>query len=228
MGLLVAGVIAMVLFVWQERRARDPVIPLSMLGVPTVAICCLTLFLCFFQLIAMSVLLPLRFQVVGGAQRERPVLVARGVLAAQVRQAQLGRHLADEGLDILLLDHVRTGAHLGENFRFVGLGGDDLAADVEGQNRAAHVIAFRIAEIVGVDLRLRAPGIVGELDLATTLRAADAEAFVATAEAALVAMTERSNRMTWIAATYITEDTETRPFSRLIAALRPMVPPVLP
>ncbi len=39
-----------------------------MLRVPTVAICCTTLFLCFFQLIAMSVLLPLRFQVVGGAR----------------------------------------------------------------------------------------------------------------------------------------------------------------
>jgi hypothetical protein len=59
-----------VLFVWQERRASDPVIPLTMLGVPTVAICCLTLFLCFFQLIAMSVLLPLCFQVVGGAQAD--------------------------------------------------------------------------------------------------------------------------------------------------------------
>jgi hypothetical protein len=66
-GLLAAGLIGLVLFIWQERRAVDPVIPLKMLAVPTVAICCLTLFLCFFQLIAMSVLLPLRFQVVGGA-----------------------------------------------------------------------------------------------------------------------------------------------------------------
>ena len=41
---------------------------------PTVAICCTTLFLCFFQLIAMSVLLPLRFQVVGGAQADTAAL----------------------------------------------------------------------------------------------------------------------------------------------------------
>lgn len=74
LGLLVAGLIGLVLFVWQERRATDPVIPLSMLGVPTVAICCLTLFLCFFQLIAMSVLLPLRFQVVGGAHADTAAL----------------------------------------------------------------------------------------------------------------------------------------------------------
>ena len=74
MGLLVAGLVGIVLFVWQERRAADPVIPLKMLSVPTVAICCLTLFLCFFQLIAMSVLLPLRFQVVGGAQADTAAL----------------------------------------------------------------------------------------------------------------------------------------------------------
>jgi len=73
-GLLAAGLVGMVLFVWQERRAVDPVIPLNLLAVPTVAICCLTLFLCFFQLIAMSVLLPLRFQVVGGAHADTAAL----------------------------------------------------------------------------------------------------------------------------------------------------------
>lgn len=67
LGLAAAGLVGLALFVWQERRATDPVIPLSILGVPTVAICCVMLFLCFFQLISMSVLLPLRFQVVGGA-----------------------------------------------------------------------------------------------------------------------------------------------------------------
>jgi EmrB/QacA subfamily drug resistance transporter len=74
LALLVAGVVALALFVWQERRAADPVIPLAMLRVPTVAICCATLFFCFFQLIAMSVLLPLRFQVVGGAQADAAAL----------------------------------------------------------------------------------------------------------------------------------------------------------
>nr|WP_257993210.1 MDR family MFS transporter [Cupriavidus pauculus] len=73
-GLLAVGLIGLLLFLWQERRATDPVIPLGMLGVPTVAICCLTLFLCFFQLIAMSVLLPLRFQVVGGAAADTAAL----------------------------------------------------------------------------------------------------------------------------------------------------------
>ncbi|MDF3838992.1 MDR family MFS transporter [Cupriavidus basilensis] len=74
LGLLLAGLAALVLFVWQERRVADPMIPLAMLRVPTVTICCITLFLCFFQLIAMSVLLPLRFQVVGGAQADAAAL----------------------------------------------------------------------------------------------------------------------------------------------------------
>lgn len=74
LGLLLAGLVGLACFVWQERRAADPVIPLEMLRVPTVAICCITLFLCFFQLIAMSVLLPLRFQVVGGAQADEAAL----------------------------------------------------------------------------------------------------------------------------------------------------------
>ncbi|AOZ02427.1 MFS transporter [Cupriavidus sp. USMAHM13] len=74
LALLLAGVLGLALFLWQERRATDPMIPLGMMGVPTVAICCVTLFLCFFQLIAMSVLLPLRFQVVGGAHADAAAL----------------------------------------------------------------------------------------------------------------------------------------------------------
>lgn len=74
LSVLAAGVAGLLLFVWQERRAADPVIPLGMLRVSTVAICCATLFLCFFQLIAMSVLLPLRFQVVGGAHADAAAL----------------------------------------------------------------------------------------------------------------------------------------------------------
>lgn len=74
LALLLAGLVGLGLFVWQERRAADPVIPLAMLRVPTVAICCTALFLCFFQLIAMSVLLPLRFQVVGGAHADTAAL----------------------------------------------------------------------------------------------------------------------------------------------------------
>ena len=83
--------------------------------------------------------------------------------------------LADEGADIVLGDHVRARPHLGEDQGPVGLGGDDLAADVEGGHRAAHVVVLGIAEVVGEDSRLGAPGAIGELDLAAALGPADAE-----------------------------------------------------
>ena len=54
LGLAAAAVLVLGAFVWQEKRAAEPIIPLSMFRVPTVTICCLALFLCFFQLIATS------------------------------------------------------------------------------------------------------------------------------------------------------------------------------
>jgi EmrB/QacA subfamily drug resistance transporter len=63
--LLIGGGLILACFLRHEGRIADPVIPLSMLRVPTVAICCTVLFLGFFQLISMSVLLPLRLQMTG-------------------------------------------------------------------------------------------------------------------------------------------------------------------
>src|SRR5262245_23072873 len=83
--------------------------------------------------------------------------------------------LADEALDLVLCDHVRAGPHLGEYQRAVRLRGDDLPTDAEGGHRAAHVVAVGIAEVVGEDARLGAPGAVGELDLAAALWPAYAE-----------------------------------------------------
>jgi MFS family permease len=74
LGLLAAAVVLLGAFVWQENRAVEPIIPLSMFRVRTVTICCLALFLCFFQLIATSVLMPLRFQMVAGASPDAAAL----------------------------------------------------------------------------------------------------------------------------------------------------------
>jgi len=74
LGLAAAAVLVLGAFVWQEKRAAEPIIPLSMFRVPTVTICCLALFLCFFQLIATSVLMPLRFQMVAGASPDAAAL----------------------------------------------------------------------------------------------------------------------------------------------------------
>src|SRR6516225_292816 len=81
--------------------------------------------------------------------------------------------LANKVPNLRLLDHVRARPHLAEDQRAVGLGGDDLAADVESRNGAPQVVV--VAEVVGKDQGLRAPGSVGKLDLATALRAANAE-----------------------------------------------------
>jgi EmrB/QacA subfamily drug resistance transporter len=63
--LLIGGLLVMTVFFWHENRTEAPIIPLPMLRIPTVAICCSALFMGFFTLISVSVLLPLRLQMAG-------------------------------------------------------------------------------------------------------------------------------------------------------------------
>ena len=53
---------ALAAFLWQERRAIEPIIPLDLFRMPTVSICCGILFIAFFQIVSLSVLIPLRLQ----------------------------------------------------------------------------------------------------------------------------------------------------------------------
>ncbi|HEY9280739.1 MAG TPA: MDR family MFS transporter [Eoetvoesiella sp.] len=53
---------AMLAFVWQERRAVEPIIPLSLFNNATVTISCAITFIAFIQIISLSVLVPLRLQ----------------------------------------------------------------------------------------------------------------------------------------------------------------------
>jgi EmrB/QacA subfamily drug resistance transporter len=72
---LLAGSVAILLaFGWYENRIAEPIIPLAMFRNRTVAICCATLFLAFFQMISMSVLLPLRLQLIGGVAPDHAAL----------------------------------------------------------------------------------------------------------------------------------------------------------
>jgi EmrB/QacA subfamily drug resistance transporter len=64
-ALLAGGLAIMAVFFWHEGRTAAPIIPLPMLRIPTVAICCSALFMGFFILISVSVLLPLRLQMAG-------------------------------------------------------------------------------------------------------------------------------------------------------------------
>jgi EmrB/QacA subfamily drug resistance transporter len=59
------AVLALCLF--HEHRTPEPIIPINLFRIPIVAACCGILFLCFFQLVAISSLSPLRFQLVAGA-----------------------------------------------------------------------------------------------------------------------------------------------------------------
>lgn len=54
-------------FVLQERRAPEPLLPLSLLAIPTVRLSCFILFVGYMQLIALSVLVPMRSQMLLGA-----------------------------------------------------------------------------------------------------------------------------------------------------------------
>lgn len=63
--LLAAAAFLLVVFVVWEGRVDEPILPLQLFRIPAVGLCCAVLFLAYFNLIAMSVLMPLRFQIVG-------------------------------------------------------------------------------------------------------------------------------------------------------------------
>src|SRR5580765_4796368 len=56
----------LVVFVLQQRRHPDAIVPMALFGNRTVVACCALLFVCFFNFIAMSVLVPLRLQLSAG------------------------------------------------------------------------------------------------------------------------------------------------------------------
>lgn len=61
------AIVLLAAFLWQEKRAIEPIMPLELFRTPTLAISCAVLFVAFFQLISLSVLIPLRLQMVTGA-----------------------------------------------------------------------------------------------------------------------------------------------------------------
>jgi EmrB/QacA subfamily drug resistance transporter len=55
-----------VVFVAQQRRHPNAIVPMALFANKTVLACCALLFICFFNFIAMSVLVPLRLQLAAG------------------------------------------------------------------------------------------------------------------------------------------------------------------
>jgi EmrB/QacA subfamily drug resistance transporter len=66
LGCLAAGGVLLVAFFAQERRHPDPMVSLALFNNKVVVACCALVFICFFNFIALSVLVPLRSQLVAG------------------------------------------------------------------------------------------------------------------------------------------------------------------
>ncbi len=60
------AVALLVVFVLQQRRHPDAIVPMALFKNRTVVTCCALLFICYFNFIAMSVLVPLRLQLSAG------------------------------------------------------------------------------------------------------------------------------------------------------------------
>ncbi|NYT63226.1 MFS transporter [Alcaligenaceae bacterium] len=73
--LLGATIVATILFLWQERRAIEPLLPLAVFRNSTVSLSCAIMFVGFVLIISMSVLIPLRAQMLLGAQADAAALL---------------------------------------------------------------------------------------------------------------------------------------------------------
>jgi EmrB/QacA subfamily drug resistance transporter len=73
-ALAICGAALLLVFCWYEQRVAEPLIPLAMLSNPTVALCCATLFMTYVQFVSLSVLLPLRLQMVGAVAADEAAL----------------------------------------------------------------------------------------------------------------------------------------------------------
>ena len=58
--------VLLIAFVAQQRRHEHPIVPLALLANRTVVAVCALLFLCFFNFVALSVLIPMRLQLIEG------------------------------------------------------------------------------------------------------------------------------------------------------------------
>jgi EmrB/QacA subfamily drug resistance transporter len=96
---LVVAVLVLAVFCRQQLRASHPVLPLALLGQRTVLLGNGVMFVCFFLYVALSVLVPLRLQWVGGLSLGQTALhilpltlgIPIGAFAAGRRVARTGR-----------------------------------------------------------------------------------------------------------------------------------------
>ena len=66
--------VALSVFIWQERRAREPLLPMHLFVNRSAVLCWCTVFFTSFQAISLTVLMPLRFQTVTGGGADSAAL----------------------------------------------------------------------------------------------------------------------------------------------------------
>jgi MFS family permease len=74
LGLFACAVLVLGVFVWHERRAREPLLPMHLFANRNAILCWCTIFFTSFQAISLIVLMPLRFQSVTGAGADSAAL----------------------------------------------------------------------------------------------------------------------------------------------------------
>ncbi len=74
LGLLACALVALTLFVWHERRAPEPLLPMHLFANRSAGLCWCTIFFTSFQAISLTVLMPLRFQAVTGGGADSAAL----------------------------------------------------------------------------------------------------------------------------------------------------------
>ncbi|MDR0281034.1 MAG: MFS transporter [Paucimonas sp.] len=74
LALLVAAVFGLSLFVLQERRAPEPLLPLKLFGNRVAVLCWCAIFFTSFQAISLSMLVPLRYQSITGSGADSAAL----------------------------------------------------------------------------------------------------------------------------------------------------------
>lgn len=73
-SLLLVGLLGLSIFVWHERRFREPLLPMHLFANRPAVLCWCTIFFTSFQAISLTVLMPLRFQTVTGAGADSAAL----------------------------------------------------------------------------------------------------------------------------------------------------------
>ncbi len=98
--LLGTALVALAVFVWYERRAPEPLLPMHLFANKSAVLCWCTVFFTSFQAISLIVLMPLRYQTVTGGGADSAALhllplaigMPMGAYFAGRRTAQTGRY----------------------------------------------------------------------------------------------------------------------------------------